>query len=413
MSKQSLSLSCYFVSRTPWQPGNPVVIETPRLVLRSLTQADITPRTLAWHEDPAVTAHLWLPPVPPALYFRALLEARDEQKIFLLGIEHRRSGRLIGYVKLVVDPSGPWLNSTTVIGDKAFWEGKFGLETARGVMRFAFEHLPVEAIERRVYAENTSLLARYRRQGLEEVRSYDEADPSGGERVRQVHVFHQTRPLWLASAGRIDDELSQVPDVEVAWEPGAPVVLESRRLVVRTLAERDIGPRLTAWLADSRVSENVWHPSLPPEAFFRGLIRASDQKTHFSFALIHKSTGQLIGYAKLAIEHGVQVPTVVLGERSFTSGELGTEAVRTIQHFGFSHFPVEAVESRVYAENTLVRERLLSSGYEEARHYEERAPGARQARQVYVYRITREAWYARRDAVEARLAALPDVPQRR
>jgi RimJ/RimL family protein N-acetyltransferase len=395
----------------PWQPGKAVFVEGRRVLLRSLTPEDLTPRFLAWHDDPEVSAHLWHPPVPAELYWRALLEARDERRCFLLGVEHVKSGLLVGYIKLVSDADGRVMASTTVIGDKAFWHGKLGLEAAHIAQRFVFAHLPIEAIERRVYADNESLLARYRRQGLAEIGSHDEAAPSGNGAVRRVHVFHHGRALWLEHAAEVDAQLAELPDVEVRWQPGMPVRCETRRLVVRSLALRDVTPEVATWLADDAVAQNVWHPAMAPEAFFRGLIKASDQKTRFAFAIVHKQTNRLIGYAKLAIDvaRRVQVPTVVLGERAYWSGELGTEAVRAIQRFGFEHLPVDAIESRVYAENVKVRERLLRFGYEEQETQEERAPGAARARRVHVYRITREAWYARYEATEARIAALPDV----
>ncbi len=409
LPKRAALLIYGHVSRIPWQPGEPVVIEAPRLVLRSLTALDITPRLLAWHSDPAVTEHLWLPPLPTAQYFRALLEARDERRCFALGIEHRTSGRLVGYVKLVRSPSEATLSGTLVVGDRAFWGAKFGLETMQATARFAFEHLPIEAIELHVYATNTVLIARLRKRGFVEARTYDEPPPSGDGAARRVHVFRQTRGEWLRSAPRVDEELARAADVKVPWEPGVPVSLETRRLLVRSLSERDITARSTAWLTDHAIADNVWLPSMTAEAFFRGLIRASDQKSRFAFALVHKASSTLIGYAKLSIEADALVPTAALGERAFWNGELGTEAARAIQHFGFSHFPSSAIESRVYSENTKVRERLLRSGYEETGVYDEPGQGNGRARQVYVYRITRDAWYARWDATEARLSALPDT----
>ncbi len=390
---------------SPWRPGEPVIIEARRVLLRSLTAEDLTPRFLAWHDDPEVSAHLWHPPVPAELYWRALLEARDERRCFLLGIEHAKSGLLIGYIKLVADAAGQIMTSTTVIGDKAFWHGKLGLEAAHAAQGFVFAHLSIEAIERRVYAENEALLARYRSQGLTEVGSHEEASPSGNGAVRRVHVFHHGRSLWLAHAAEVDAQLAELPDVEVHWQPGAPVRCETRRLVVRSLAVRDVTPQMFAWLTDDAVKQNVWHPAMAPEAFFRGLIKASDQRTRFAFAIVHKETSRLVGYAKLAIDvaRRVQTPTVVLGERAYWNAELGTEAVRAIQRFGFEHLPVDAIESRVYAENVKVRERLLRFGYEEQEPQDERG------RRVHVYRITKDAWYARCDAVEARLAALPDL----
>lgn len=194
-----------------------------------------------------------------------------------------------------------------------------------------------------------------------------------------------------------------------SWMPGQPVSLTTRRSIVRTLAVEDISPALERWNSDPAIAGNVWHPPLPPAAYFRGLIAASDQKTRFSFLIQHRGSLRAVGYVKLFIDvaRRVQVPTVALGERAFWNGELGTEAVRAVQRFAFEHLPVDAIESRVYAENVKVRERLRRFGYEEVAVTQEQRPGGG-TRAVHVFQITREAWFERLPAVEEYLAQKPD-----
>lgn len=152
-------------------------------------------------------------------------------------------------------------------------------------------------------------------------------------------------------------------------------------------------------------------PAAAAGAYFAGLIQASDQKTRFSFLVVHRSTGRSIGYVKLQIDvaRRIQIPTVVLGEREFWGVKLGSEAVRAVQNFAFGFLPVDRIESRVYAENEPVRNRLLRSGHRETTVCREVTPDG-QERTVHVYCIERDAWRSLSASIEARLATQPDVP---
>lgn len=194
------------------------------------------------------------------------------------------------------------------------------------------------------------------------------------------------------------------------WQPGEPVSLETRRLVVRTFTPADVDARVLRWSADPAVAENLWHPPVPPERYFAGLVGASDQRTRFTFLIVHRRTERPIGYIKLQIDPSrrTQTPSVALGERDYWNLELGTEAVRAVQRFAFEQLGVERIESRVYAQNRKVRERLLRFGYREVDVLSEIIPG-RPLRKVHVYGIEKESWLARAPEVDARLAVLPDV----
>ncbi len=195
------------------------------------------------------------------------------------------------------------------------------------------------------------------------------------------------------------------------WQPGEPVSLETRRLVVRTFTTADVDAHVLRWSADPAVAENLWHPPMPPERYFAGLVGASDQRTRFTFIIVHRGTERAIGYIKLQIDPNrrTQTPSVALGEREYWNLELGTEAVRAVQRFAFEQLGVERIESRVYTQNRKVRERLLRFGYGEVDVLSEIVPG-RALRKVHVYGIEKESWLARAPEIDARLAALPDVP---
>jgi RimJ/RimL family protein N-acetyltransferase len=195
------------------------------------------------------------------------------------------------------------------------------------------------------------------------------------------------------------------------WTPGAPVAIETRRTLVRTLHHEDVTPTVERWLEDPAIASNVWHPRAKGGDYFRGLIAACDQKTRFGFLIVHRASQRAIGFVKLHVDPArrVQVPTSALGERAYWNYELGTEAVRGVQRFAFEHLPVDHIESRVYEENAAVRSRLERFGYREVEPYFEVLPGGPR-RRVHVFRISREEWLARSPEIEARLGRLPDAP---
>src|SRR5690606_20786261 len=99
---------------------------------------------------------------------------------------------------------------TVALGDRAYWNLELGTEATRAVTRFAFEHLPVDHVECRVYAENTKVHGRLLRYGYEHCVADLEVLPQ--RPPRDVHVFRTNRAAWLERAAQVDAHLATLPD---------------------------------------------------------------------------------------------------------------------------------------------------------------------------------------------------------
>ncbi len=197
-----------------WTPGQPISIETRRLWLRTLTPEDVTDDdVLRWTGDEARTAHVWSPAADRAEYMRGLARVCDNRTHFALGVFHKKSDQLIGYLKIQIDPRARALVPTTVIGDARFAGGYFGTEAARAAQRFLLEHLELDAIMPRVYADNAGTLRLLERFGYSIVQRYPEKAPGGGP-VREVCVLYISRQDWFAHSPEGEARLAQAPDID-------------------------------------------------------------------------------------------------------------------------------------------------------------------------------------------------------
>lgn len=193
-----------------WRLGDPVHLETRRLVVRTLTHEDVDARLLGWSSDPAIARNVWRPPLPPTAYFHGLVNASDQTTRFTFLIVHRSTDRAIGYAKLQVDTERRTQIPTVALGEREYWRAELGAEAGHVIQDFAFGVLPVDRAECRVYAENESVRKRLLHAGYRETDVYSEGTPAGPG--REVHVYCIERDAWHTLSPAIEARLAEQPD---------------------------------------------------------------------------------------------------------------------------------------------------------------------------------------------------------
>jgi RimJ/RimL family protein N-acetyltransferase len=175
-------------------------LRTERLVLRTLTAADATPRYLGWMRDPEVNRYLESRLVEQTIdSLRQFIEACNAGPDLLLGI-CLADGSHIGNIKL--GPVNAYHRSAPVgllIGEPASWGKGYATEALVAITTHAFSSMGLEKLYAGAYASNAGSIRAFRKAGwLEEGRS--KAHWRSGDAREDNVQLGITRTDWPARA---------------------------------------------------------------------------------------------------------------------------------------------------------------------------------------------------------------------
>ena len=149
-----------------WKPGDPVWLESPNYVARSLRPEDVSDRMLAWFADPEIVLPLT---IKPRNYSRESLikyvRSFDNVSRFLLGTFVKDTGLHIGWRKTEYNAERGTAMSDIALGDKSYWGRGINLELQNVVYDFLFYSVGIKKIVEAIYAENKRSRRRWERMG--------------------------------------------------------------------------------------------------------------------------------------------------------------------------------------------------------------------------------------------------------
>jgi RimJ/RimL family protein N-acetyltransferase len=146
-------------------------INTERLYLRPLADADCTQAYVEWLNDPEVNRFLetrYVVQTPSSVRdFVRSVNAHDREHLF--GIFLRAGDRHIGNIK--VGPIGihhPLADVSLFIGDRQSWGLGYASEAIAALSRYAFNELGVKKLSAGMYALNAGSYHAFRKAGFQE-----------------------------------------------------------------------------------------------------------------------------------------------------------------------------------------------------------------------------------------------------
>ena len=171
-------------------------IETARLLLRNLTEADVTERYLSWLNDPEVLRYLEvrfskLVDLNELRTFVQTVNASTDTVMF--GIFRRDTGQHIGNIKL-----GPLKFDHAraeigfLIGDRLSWGAGYASEAIQAVSQFGLERMNLAKIGAGCYATNLGSMKALLKAGFLQVATIPSDVVSDGVRVAS-HLFAKNR----------------------------------------------------------------------------------------------------------------------------------------------------------------------------------------------------------------------------
>jgi ribosomal-protein-alanine N-acetyltransferase len=179
-----------------WKPGQAVVLDAPRTIIRSMTAEDVTERYVSWFADPEIMQHVTMGMNLSRAELIAFVASFDNAERFHFGVFLKDTGLHIGWLKLLCDPVNRNGILTTVIGDPTYWSLGFGFEMRTAIIDFMFDVLDLHKAVSMVYSDNQrthalNIKLGFRREGI----LREEEVGRGGE-WRDVHVFGLLAEEW-------------------------------------------------------------------------------------------------------------------------------------------------------------------------------------------------------------------------
>ncbi len=139
-----------------------------RLNLRGIERKDLQ-KFVSWIDDSEVTHYMFMGASPT--YIELLIEQWENQirnpNEVIFGIVDKKEDLLIGSTGLY---QINWISRSAeyriIIGEKKFWDKGYGTETAKLLIRYAFEKLNLNRVWLGVNAENVAAVKSYEKVGF-------------------------------------------------------------------------------------------------------------------------------------------------------------------------------------------------------------------------------------------------------
>lgn len=183
-----------------WQPGHRLALHTERFTLRSMTREDVDEPFIGWLADPEVMLGLNMPRRRLSrAQAVAWVLAADHQRRFVLGVQPRAGGALLGCYTVDVDPEHGWAETAVVIGDKAWWGRHTVIETRGRLLAFLFDEMGLHKVIGRPHGRNLASIFNYQALGFRcEGVLREQVKPLAGEGRLDLLVFGLLRQEWQA-----------------------------------------------------------------------------------------------------------------------------------------------------------------------------------------------------------------------
>ena len=185
---------------TAWKPGHLVTLDSPRLLIRSMTADDVTERYVSWFADPEIMRQIAMPMNPSRAQLLKFVASFDNRARFHLGVFLKDTGLHVGWLKLLCDMTNRGGVLTTVIGDPAYWGRGIGSEMRHAIIDFMFDVLDMHKAVDMVYGDNARAQALNIKLGFQREGILRDFAAGPGATWRDVHVFGLLVDEWRQKA---------------------------------------------------------------------------------------------------------------------------------------------------------------------------------------------------------------------
>ncbi len=184
----------------PWQPGEPLSIETKRFYVRTFTPDDVNETYLGWWNDAEIQKGFGFPPrnwdLKMATDHVRQFNNRDK---FHFGIYLKSNDELIGFYTFFVESDIGIAVPNICIGNKNYWGKHTATEVVTPFFDFIFKVLGANKIEVRIRGANPASIGILKHFGFtKEGQLRQRVEGIGGGRA-DLHIYGMLKEEWLAS----------------------------------------------------------------------------------------------------------------------------------------------------------------------------------------------------------------------
>src|SRR5690242_1164153 len=180
--------------------GRPVLLQTKRFKLRTLTPNDASERWINWLKDPEVMGPLNTPVRAWTTdQLKSYIAGGDNNRRYMIGIFDLAGQGQIGFFRLEVEPFHRRVVFNVVIGEKSWWGKGVINETREALLDEFFNYRGIEKVAGMPFVGNFPAVFNYKAQGWHHegtMRGHC-ISTSGGPRLDQ-YQFGLTKDDWLA-----------------------------------------------------------------------------------------------------------------------------------------------------------------------------------------------------------------------
>lgn len=137
-----------------WTPGDPVWLESPNYIARSLRPDDLTDRFVSWFSDAENMRYVHLPVGSTREEIASYVGRFDNKTLFFMGLFEKSTGQLFGWRQIIYDEKDRRALLTLVIGDKDFQGRGINREIQPVFYEFLFVTLGVHKMFAEIFGGN-------------------------------------------------------------------------------------------------------------------------------------------------------------------------------------------------------------------------------------------------------------------
>ena len=181
-----------------WEPGKPLMTQTERFIIRSLSPKDAGPVYTGWWNDAEIQKGFNFKPRGWSQQRAAQhISQFDNRKKFHLGIFDKQTKKIIGFFAILPNYANKVCLTNICVGDKAWWGKNVTLEVRARLLPFIFNTLGMAKVEGEIHGRNLPSIYNYKAMGFtpEAVVREHLISPFGG-RVDAYH-FGLLKEEWL------------------------------------------------------------------------------------------------------------------------------------------------------------------------------------------------------------------------
>lgn len=136
--------------------------------------------------------------------------------------------------------------------------------------------------------------------------------------------------------------------------------IESERLVLKTLEEKDATEEYASWLCDPEVNKYLETKTATIDSL-KEYIKEHERKDCFLLGLFSKA--KHIGNIKLEVKKDMGELGIMIGNKEYWGRGFGTEAVNTLCSYAFSNLGLKEISLGVIKENERAVQTYKKAGF--------------------------------------------------